>query len=248
MTPPFTAAEPACMKTHGRGRPVRTRSRIGHFLFPFAMVVSIIWAATVTPPAHADRLAGATLAQKGGTNIPACMTCHGAKGEGQAAGGFPRLAGLSQAYLLKQLQAFAGGQRKNAVMEPIARSLDAGQMRNAADYYASLPAWQPTVAPDTTSAHYALGMKIATEGDWSKEMPACFTCHGVLGKGVPPHFPALAGQPRSYTQAQLNAWKGRTRTNDPIGLMQAIGGKLTDPEIAAVSLFLENPSLAGKGK
>jgi cytochrome c553 len=236
------------MKNRRLSRPARARCRTRAFLSPLAVAGAIVWATTITLPAHADRLAGTTLAQKGGTNIPACMTCHGAKGEGQAAGGFPRLAGLSQAYLLKQLQAFAGGKRKNAVMEPIARSLDAGQMRDAADYYASLPAWQPTVAPDTTSAQYALGMKIATEGDWSKEMPACFTCHGALGKGVPPHFPALAGQPRSYTQAQLNAWKGRTRTNDPIGLMQAIGGKLTDAEIAAVSLFLENPSLAGKGK
>ncbi len=248
MALPFTLAGPADMESHVLRRPVRAPLHIRYFVFSFAIVVSIIWAATGMSLAHADGLAGATLAQKGSSGTPACMTCHGANGEGQAAGGFPRLAGLSEAYLLKQLQAFSSGKRKNAIMEPIASSLDAEQMRDAADYYASLPAWKQTVAPDITSAQYALGLKIATEGDWSKEIPACFTCHGALGKGVPPHFPALAGQPRSYTQAQMNAWKARTRTNDPIGLMQMIGGKLTDPEIAAVSLFLENPSLAGKGK
>lgn len=198
--------------------------------------------------AHADRLAGATLAHKGSSSTPACMTCHGANGEGQAAGSFPRLAGQSQAYLLKQLQAFASGKRKNSQMAPIASSLDAGQMRDAADYYASLPAWKQSVAPDATATQYAQGLKIATVGNWTKEMPACFACHGVKGEGIPPHFPALVGQPMSYTQVQLKAWRSAKRTNDPIGLMQAVAEKMTDPEIAAVSRFLENPSLAGKGK
>jgi cytochrome c553 len=218
------------------------------FLRPFAGIVLIAWATTGLSLAQADPLAGATLAQKGGSGTPACMSCHGAKGEGQAAAGFPRLAGQSQAYLLKQLQAFAGGQRKNPQMAPIASSLSAAQMRDAADYYASLPGWKQTGAPDTASAQYTQGQKIATAGDWSKDMPACFACHGVAGDGVPPHFPALAGQPSAYTQAQLKAWRSATRTNDPQGLMQAVAEKLTDPEIVAVSAYLENPSLSGKGK
>lgn len=115
--------------------PARITSRL-------AGVVSIAWMATGASLAHADRLAGATLAQKGNGGTPACMTCHGAQGEGQDTSGFPRLAGQSQAYLLKQLQAFASGERKNPVMAPIARSLSAAQMRDAADYYAGLPGWK----------------------------------------------------------------------------------------------------------
>lgn len=234
------------------GRPlprlVRTRLRTVDFRTVLAGAVSIAWIAVTPSLAHADRQAGATLAEKGGNGIPACMTCHGAQGEGQAAAGFPRLAGQSEAYLLKQLQAFAGGKRKNPQMAPIAGALDAGQMRDVANYYASLPDWQQTKPPDTGSARYAEGRKIATEGDWTKEMPACFACHGVHGKGIPPHFPALAGQPSGYTQAQLIAWKSAKRTNDPQGLMQSVAEKMTPEEITAVSLYLENPTFPGKEK
>ena len=89
--------------------------------------------------AQADPRGGAALAQQGGAGIPACIACHGARGEGLAAAGFPRLAGQPQAYLLKQLQDFSTGKRKNDQMEPIARALSAPQKSDAADYYASLP-------------------------------------------------------------------------------------------------------------
>lgn len=229
-------------------RPVRTSRRSVGFCPVLVGAASIAWIAATPLLAHADRLAGATLAQKGGEGIPACMTCHGAKGEGQAAAGFPRLAGQAEAYLLKQLQAFSSGKRKNAQMAPIANALDAGQMRDAANYYASLPDWKQTNAPDTDSAQYAEGRKIATEGDWTKEMPACFACHGPTGDGIAPHFPALAGQPGGYTQAQLIAWKSAKRTNDPQGLMQSVAEKMTPEEISAVSLYLENPSFPGRKK
>lgn len=229
-------------------RPVHTSRNTVGFRPLLVGAVSIAWLAATPLLAHADRLAGATLAQKGGNGIPACMTCHGAKGEGQAAAGFPRLAGQAEAYLLKQLEAFSSGKRKNAQMAPIANALDAGQMRDVANYYASLPDWKQTNAPDTDSAQYAEGRKIATEGDWTKEMPACFACHGPTGEGIAPHFPALAGQPSGYTQAQLIAWKSAKRTNDPQGLMQSVAEKMTPEEITAVSLYLENPSFPGREK
>lgn len=213
-----------------------------------AAVVSIASGTITAPLAHADAAAGAMLAQKGASGVPACMSCHGPNGEGRAASGFPRLAGQNQAYLLKQLEAFASGKRKNPQMAPIAGALSAGQMRDAADYFASLPDWKPTQQPNVSSPQYAQGLKVATVGDWSKEMPACFSCHGMAGEGVPPHFPALVGQPRSYTQTQLEAWRSAKRTNDPLGLMQSVAERMTDKEIAAVSLYLENPSFTGKGK
>lgn len=225
--------------------PPGCRNRVPPFAclrYLLAGFVAVAWTAAAASQAHADRPAGAALAQKGSGSAAACATCHGANGEGMAAAGFPRLAGQDPAYLLKQLQAFASGKRQNAQMAPIARSLDATQMRDAADYYASLPGWKRTHAPDTVSATYTLGLKIATEGDWTKEIPACFACHGVAGEGIPPHFPALAGQPGTYTQSQLNAWKTGRRANDALGLMRAVAEKMSDAEIAAVSRYLENPS------
>ena len=229
-------------------RCVSAAPRATDCLRPLAVVVSIAWAMTVAPVAHADQGAGALLAQKGGNGLPACMACHGTRGEGQAASGFPRLAGQNQDYLLKQLQAFANGTRKSPQMAPIAGALNAGQMRDAASYYARLPGWKQKEKPDVSSPRYRQGLKVATVGDWTKEMPACFACHGMDGEGVPPHFPALAGQPRTYTQAQLDAWRSAKRSNDPQGLMRSVAAKMTDQEIADVSLYLENPSFAGKEK
>lgn len=214
----------------------------------FAGTVMLELAMLGTPPAFADRLAGEALAQKGGTGVPACMTCHGANGEGQTVSGFPRLAGQPEAYLLKQLLAFAGGQRKNPQMAPIADALNGQQMRDAADYYASLPGWRPHGQPPAPSPQYALGLRLATSGNWSKDVPACFACHGPGGTGVPPHFPALAGQPSAYTRSQMKAWQTAGRTNDPQGLMQSVAEKMTEAEFDAVSLYLENPSPDGKGK
>jgi len=195
---------------------------------------------------HADRLAGASLAQQGGPGITACVACHGARGEGQPAAGFPRLAGQSKAYLLKQLQEFANGKRKNPQMESIARALSAQQRSDVADHYASLPGWKAEAKAAASAHQSSLGSNLAIRGNWNKDIPACFACHGPDGAGIPPHFPALTGQPSAYTRAQLKAWQAGTRNNDPQGLMKAVADKMSDAEIDAVSLYLENPSFSAR--
>lgn len=199
-------------------------------------------------PAHADSRAGATLAQQGGSGISACVSCHGARGEGQAATGFPRLAGQPQAYLLRQMQAFADGTRKNPMMEPIARALSAQQMRDLADHYAGLPGWSAPVKTGSPDPAAAPGPRLATAGNWDKEIPACFACHGPGGAGIAPHFPAITGQPRAYTRTQLKAWQAGTRSNDSQGLMKSVADRMTDADIEAVSLYLENPAATGRSE
>lgn len=227
-------------------RPARN-ARMLPALGPIVLLGVLLGAWSV--PARADAQAGAAIAQKGGGGaVVACMACHGAKGEGQAASGFPRLAGQPKAYIEKQLKEFASGRRDNPQMAPIAKALKPGQIQDVADYYSGLPAFQPSAPPAPQSAEYALGEKLATRGKWSDGMPACFSCHADGGTGVPPHFPALAGQPRAYTEAQLKAWQSSARHNDPQGLMKTVADKLSAAEVAAVSLYLENPSASGKDK
>ncbi|HEY9097401.1 MAG TPA: c-type cytochrome [Thiobacillus sp.] len=197
---------------------------------------------------NADEAAGAALAQKGAPGVLACVACHGAKGEGQAAAGFPRLAGQNQAYLEKQLQNFASGKRANPQMAPIASGLKPEQIKAVAAYYAGLPEWKPATATSPSTPEYKLGEILATKGKWRDGMPACFACHAAGGTGVAPHFPSIAGQPRNYTAAQLLAWQSDLRSNDPQNLMKSVAVKLTKAEIAAVSLYLENPAATGKGE
>lgn len=215
----------------------------------FTLGVALIAFAGLGPNAvRADSRAGAALAQQGGPGISACVACHGARGEGQAAAGFPRLAGQPQGYLLKQLQAFADGKRKSPVMEPIARALSAQQMGDLADHYAGLPGWSAPSNANPDDATMAPGRRLATVGNWDKEIPACFACHGPGGEGIAPHFPAITGQPHAYIRAQLKAWQAGTRSNDPQGLMKSVADRMTDADIDAVSRYLENPAATGRSE
>lgn len=192
---------------------------------------------------HADVRAGEMIAKNGTGNISACMQCHGANGEGQAAADFPRprLAGQNRDYLVKQLQDFKAKLRTNPLMQPIANALSTTQMNDVADYYASLPAWKPGPGPAPNTAQTARGAQLAQHGNWDKGMPACFACHGENGAGIPPHFPSIAGQNAAYIANQLKSWKSGARLNDPQGLMKAVADKLSDADISAVSAYLENP-------
>ena len=55
-------------------------------------------------------------ASRGAALSATCQACHGAQGEGNPAGGFPRLAGQTADYLAAQLRNFADGRRASAVM------------------------------------------------------------------------------------------------------------------------------------
>ncbi|HEY6644144.1 c-type cytochrome [Povalibacter sp.] len=75
-----------------------------------------------------------------------CAACHGPHGEGNAVMGGPRLAGMSDWYLVRQLSAFASGKRgtaagdeRGATMRAIAESLKSERaVRDVISYAASL--------------------------------------------------------------------------------------------------------------
>ncbi|HKT30853.1 c-type cytochrome [Dyella sp.] len=180
---------------------------------------------------------GTTLAKQGnGHGVAPCMACHAADGGGQAAAGFPRLAGLPQAYLRKQLDDFAHGLRVNATMQPVASGLTETERDVVAAYYSKLPV-PPATSPPTPLGNTQLAQSLATRGQWSKGVPACEQCHGPGGVGVGDHFPPLAGQSALYLSNQLHAWQQGARRNDPLQLMQTVAGKLSEADIAAISAW-----------
>lgn len=179
---------------------------------------------------------GAAIAQKGnGHGAAPCISCHGAKGEGNANAGFPRLAGLGNAYLARQIEAFARDERKNPVMAPMAKALGAPEIAAVASYFAQLPA--PRATPSAADAR-SPGAKLAQEGRWIEaNLPACVQCHGPNGAGVGDSFPPLQGQSAAYIAAQLRAWQQGARPPGPDGLMQAVAKKLSAADIDAVSAY-----------
>lgn len=193
----------------------------------------LLGAASASFAATPDATAGARIASTGVPGgAPACASCHGAQGQG--GGTFPHLAGTGAAYLQEQLDAFAAGTRKNAIMQPIAQALTPEQRAQVAAFYAGLP---PTVhgTDRVVTQPSDTGPWLATRGRWADNLPACAQCHGPGGSGVGANFPPLAGQPASYIAQQLKAWQDGSRPAGPLGLMQVIARKLKDADVQAVS-------------
>lgn len=171
-----------------------------------------------------------------GGAVPACQTCHGDEGLGNAAAGVPRLAGQGEDYLRKQLADFKAGHRKNDIMSPIAAAMNDMQIKAVAKYYGSLA--KPAVVNTNSQDVNNIGARLAHKGDWEKDVPACFRCHGDKGLGVAPHMPAIVGQPSTYIVNQLKAWRAGARANDPVGVMGAVASRLSDDEINKVADYL----------
>ena len=195
-----------------------------------ALLAALAGAASAAAPADPGAIAANGLP----SGVPACQTCHGARGEGNIPAGFPRLAGAGAGYLAGQLAAFAAGQRQNPVMQPIAAALSTTQQAALARYYAGLgqpAARAAAVEPSPSEA----GAWLAARGRWTADIPACAQCHGARGLGLGDAFPPLAGQPAGYLAAQLQSWKHGTRPPGPQSLMAAIAARLSDEDIAAVA-------------
>lgn len=63
-----------------------------------------------------------------------CASCHGARGVSTNPQ-YPSLAGQKSDYLLRALQEYKSGKRKNAIMNGMASGLSLAQMKKLADYY-----------------------------------------------------------------------------------------------------------------
>lgn len=164
----------------------------------------------------------------------ACASCHGDTGQGTQ--NIPRLAGVSAGYLVKQLHDYRSGARLNDQMQYVVSTLSEEEMAALGAYYASLET-APSAEP-SLGGNMERGRTLAQAGDWSVDLPSCFSCHGPLGWGVAETFPAIAGQHPAYTHTQLAAWKGGRRANSPLGLMHSVVQSLSEEDMRAISDYL----------
>jgi cytochrome c553 len=72
-----------------------------------------------------------------------CAECHGIEGQGQPAEHgpemkFPKLAGLTPAYIVQQVEAFRSGARKNDQMTIMARAVSDEDLIDIAAYFGNL--------------------------------------------------------------------------------------------------------------
>jgi cytochrome c553 len=205
-----------------------------------ANALGVPGAAAAPAQGQANLQAGQQLATSGTQNgVTACVSCHGAQGDGNAAGGFPRIAGQSAAYLGKQLGAYANGARVNPIMQPIAKALNAEQIRDVSAYYASLGDAPAAAAGGSkpSAAGPERGRTLSAIGDSAQGVQACANCHGPGGVGNQPAYPYLAGQHANYLTAAMAAWKNGARKTDSSGQMTHIAQALADADVAALSAY-----------
>lgn len=161
---------------------------------------------------------------RGATLSLRCTMCHGEKGMSNA--NTPNLAGQYAIVVYKQLQDYASGARRNAVMSPMVRGLSDQDMRDLAAYYASLP--RPPHASDAAEAP-----DIVAHGAPMRNIPACAACHGGVDHQA--GSPWLDGLPAAYTKTQLLDFANGARRNDPSEQMRNIARNMTPAEMAAAA-------------
>jgi len=164
-----------------------------------------------------------------------CAACHAVDGNSVAAAN-PKLAGLNAEYINKQLTEFKSGARKNAIMSGMVANLTPQDMLNLAAYFS---AQQPKPATSKDQALALQGQKIFRGGVMGAGVPACASCHGPQGKGIPAQFPRLAGQHSEYIYTQLNAFRVEGRANDAAKMMRTIAAKMTDADMKAVASYIQ---------
>jgi cytochrome c553 len=177
-------------------------------------------------------------ASEGQAKAAVCGGCHGADGNSLIAS-FPKLAGQSELYLVKQMIDIRDGNRDVPQMNGLLTSLSAQDFADIAAYFNS----QTASIGATDPAKVELGRQIYRAGNAAKDVAACTACHSPTGAGNPQAaFPALSGQHADYIIAQLKAFRTETRTNDKAKIMRQVAALMSDKEIEAVASYIQGLS------
>jgi cytochrome c553 len=184
-------------------------------------------------PPKIDAAKGATLFTDGDAarGLPACVSCHGAGGNSTISVN-PKLAGQHEGYLYKQLVNFTTAQRNQPVMTTYAKLLTDDEKHNIAAWLATQKQ-TPGAAKNKDTVE--LGKKIYRGGIAEKNVPACASCHGATGSGIPVQYPRIAGQHQDYTFAELGLFKTGARKGVE---MDAIAKRMSDEEMKAVADYV----------
>ena len=202
-------------------------------------VAATVSAAEEKKPAAAaavkvDPAKGAALFADGDNarGLPACVSCHGAGGNSTITVN-PKLAGQHEGYIYKQLVNFTTPDRNQAIMTTYAKMLTDEEKHNIAAYLATQQE-KPGAAKNKDTVE--LGKKIYRGGIAETKVPACASCHGAAGAGIPVQYPRIGGQHQDYTIAQLAAFKSGARKNSP--QMSTIAKRMSDDEMKAVADYV----------
>ena len=185
-------------------------------------------------------------ATAGESKVAVCAACHGADGNSPAPN-FPKLAGLGEKYLLKQLRDIKAGTRNVVEMTGLLDNLSDQDLADIAAFFDSkttqLSGAQPLKIKVNSGIEVdglALGEKVYRAGNAEVGAPACTGCHSPRGQGnEPAGYPRLSGQHAAYLEKQLRAFRAGERVNDgDQRTMRQVAQYLTDAEIKSLANYI----------
>lgn len=166
-----------------------------------------------------------------------CQACHGADGVGITPE-FPNLAGQVPGHIADQLASYKSDDpdsRNNAVMLGMVQALTEQDMADLDAFYSSLEV-KPGFVSEADLEQATAGGKIYRGGYAEMQVPACMSCHGPAGRGIPPLYPRVAGQSAQYLETQLQQFKSGERKHN---MMNSVAFKLTPQQMRELALFMQ---------
>ncbi len=180
--------------------------------------------ALATPAIAEDALTTATTV---------CAACHGPDGNSLVPM-FPKIAGLQETYIIKQLRDFQSGRRKSDIMAPVVSTLKAEDLAPLASYF-SRQKLKPGDAGDKAEA--SVGKLLYFDGNEETGVPACVGCHQPQGAGQT-IYPRIGGQHSTYVAQQLRNFAAGERSNDVSRFMRVVAKRMSEEEIQSVAAYL----------
>jgi cytochrome c553 len=211
-----------------------------------ALLVAVLTAPAAYAKADYHGLPPAGAAAKGASLVAVCAACHGSNGISVSAA-YPNLAGQQYNYILKQLENFRSGARKNAIMSTMAMTIPPAKahanLKDIAAFFSRLtPMWVHPASPAgaaPAAQQIELGRAIYDRGVAGKDIPSCAACHGLGGEGNGPMaIPVLAGQHAAYVVTQLEQFASGARHNSPGHVMHTIARAMNAAQEAAVAAYV----------
>jgi cytochrome c553 len=162
-----------------------------------------------------------------------CAACHGPDGN-SVVPMFPKIAGLQETYIIKQLRDFQSGRRKSDIMAPVVATLKPEDMAPLARFFS---AQKRQTEPAANKAEIAVGKLLYFDGNEETGVPACVGCHQAGGAGQA-IYPRIGGQHATYLAQQLRNFAAGERSNDVSRFMRVVAKRMSEEEIVSVSAYL----------
>ncbi|WP_455218155.1 c-type cytochrome [Kaarinaea lacus] len=164
--------------------------------------------------------------------VPRCVGCHGDNGDSTHPA-MPSLSGQNANYLIKAMQTYRDGKRRNQMMVNIAKGLSDEEIEQNATYFATR---EPATIKVSISAKKAR-TKFDPLGNGAELAASCNGCHGEKGNNPAPGTPRLAGLSYAYLQNAIAAYRDGKRKHN---MMQMLTKFLSETDIEKISYYYAN--------